>query len=84
MINFNGATFGLITIGGVSYVKGEDGKLREATPDEIGAAAKASAERRAARLAARVERKALGIDGPDISIGDVAGGDIIKINIDRR
>lgn len=80
VIDFGNSNIGLITIAGVSYVV-EDGKMREATADEIAAARVASATRKAARQQQRAERGNNG--GINITMGDIAGGDIININIKK-
>jgi hypothetical protein len=72
VIDFGDSQIGLITIAGIAYVQ-EDGGLRKATDEEIAAAAIAKA------------RRAAGAGGTGITLnfGDIAGGDVIKINIKR-
>ena len=84
LISGRGAVIhGTITIGGVTHVRTEDGSYRPATEAEL----KALEERRAAKAAAKAQAKAEQAQhprGPDIIIGDVAGGNITRIRIDVR
>lgn len=75
-----GATnFTTLTINGMTYVKNPDGSLREATDEEKAALAERQAAKAAAKAARRAERPAV----PSISIGDVAGGNIIRVTINK-
>ena len=69
----------LLIISGISYTQTPDG-LRRATPEEIAA----HAERKASKAAAKAARQQDAPVGPSITIGDIAGGDIIRITIDGR
>jgi hypothetical protein len=70
---------GLITIAGISYIQTSDG-LRKATDEEIAANAIAETRKAEQKAAARAARPNTGIS---INFGDIAGGDIIKIDIKR-
>lgn len=82
IISGPGVSFQSLTINGETFVRNADGTLRPATDEEKAALA----ERQAAKAVAKAARKAQQDTnaGPSISIGDVAGGDVIRITINRK
>ena len=83
LINLTGASIGSLTVAGVTYVKdGEE--WREATPEERAAVAEQQARRAAEKAARKAARTGNQSGGVSYNFGDIAGGNIYRINIGNR
>lgn len=77
------ANIGRLTVAGITYVKGDDGEWREMTAEGRAAYAVEQAEKAAQKAAQRTARAASGqAGGVSYNFGDIAGRDIVRVNID--